>query len=321
MVYGEAIMRTNLNSSLLLLILGAFFGILAYLLWSHRNSPAEPIAEEKNTVSNTTGSRLGACITLAVLALVAQIACGFVYTLLFTLSSLLTFLPEFLVYVLAFAFYPLVLGILYVPLAFFLPWAADCSERICSTRHGLRYNFIIIYDITCVILNIIPCILGNASFSFYYLLPLLYAFVFLRIKSSVHHVPTSSSFKKPTVDERISASLKELEALYPSSCWNIISGPVLESTKKDPDNLNTFFENHPAVTPLAWTISALFTECGDQLSSGKHHFYRGELNRTGIEIRNVYNFLGEELVRRQIAGQDYVDNDKAIVSKNIREVG
>ena len=140
---------------------------------------------EKTTKPKNGGSRVGACIALAVLALVAQIACGFVYTLLFTLSSLLTFLPDFLVYVLAFAFYPLVLGILFVPLMHFLPWAADCSERICPTRKGLRYVCIVIYDVLCVISNVLPCILGRTSFSFYYLLPLIYAFVFLNIKSSL----------------------------------------------------------------------------------------------------------------------------------------
>lgn len=59
------------------------------------------------------GSRIGACIVLAVLALIAQIACGFVYALMFTLSGLLTYLPDFLVYVLAFAFYPFVLAALF----------------------------------------------------------------------------------------------------------------------------------------------------------------------------------------------------------------
>ena len=135
--------------------------------------------------SKSGGSRIGACIVLAVLALVAQIACGFVYSLLFILSSLLTFLPEFLVYVLAFAFYPLVLGILFVPLMHFLPWAADCAERICPTRRGLRYNFVVAYDIICVISNVMPCIMGDASFSFHYLLPLLYAFIFWQIKKGV----------------------------------------------------------------------------------------------------------------------------------------
>nr|DAN05028.1 MAG TPA: hypothetical protein [Caudoviricetes sp.] len=271
--------------------------------------------------SKSGGSRVGACIVLAVLALIAQIACGFIYTLLFTLSSLLTFLPDFLVYVLAYAFYPLVLGILCVPLVHFLPWAADCSERICPTRKGLRYICIVIYDVLCVISNVLPCILGRASFSFYYLLPLIYAAVFLYIKSSVPHVPSSSSVKEPSIDEKVSAAVDELKKLCPASCWDIISIPVLESVKKDANDMISFFKNNPTVTPTAWTISALFTECGDQLSSGRHHFYRGELNRTGIEIRKVYNFLGEELVRRQIADQDYVDSDKRIVSNNIRDVG
>lgn len=131
------------------------------------------------------GSRIGACIVLAVLALIAQTACGFVYSLLFALSAFLTFLPDFLVYVLAFAFYPVVLAILFFPLSRFLPWAADCSERICPTRKGLRYTIIIIYDIICVISNMLPWIMGDGSFRFMYLLPLLYAFVFWQIKSGL----------------------------------------------------------------------------------------------------------------------------------------
>lgn len=132
------------------------------------------------------GSRIGACIVLAVLALIAQIACGLVYSLLFTLSGLLTFLPEFLVYVLAFAFYPFVLGLLFLPLYSFLPWAADCAERICPTRRGLRYTIIIAYDIICVISNLMPWIMGDRPFRFMYLLPLLYAFIFWNIKAGLN---------------------------------------------------------------------------------------------------------------------------------------
>lgn len=131
------------------------------------------------------GSRIGACIVLAVLALIAQIACGFVYALLFAISGFLTYLPDFLVYVLAFAFYPLVLAILFFPLSWFLPWAADCAERICPTRRGYRYTAIIIYDILCVFSNIAPWLAGESSFRFSYLLPLLYAFVFYKVKYAI----------------------------------------------------------------------------------------------------------------------------------------
>ena len=186
--------------TIFLILAAAAFACAAVWLWAHKDSSKSkytPAKEEATINENhirqrenpmepkTTGSRVGACIVLAVLALIAQIVCGFVYTLLFTLSSLLTFLPDFLVYVLAFAFYPLVLGILSVPLMYFLPWAADCSERICPTRKGLRYVCIVIYDVLCVISNVLPCALGRASFSFYYLLPLIYAAVFLHIKSSL----------------------------------------------------------------------------------------------------------------------------------------
>ena len=135
------------------------------------------------------GSRIGACIVLAVLALIAQMACGFVYSLLFTLSFFLTYLPDFLVYVLAFAFYPLVLALLFFPLSKFLPWASDCAERICPTRKGRRYAVLIAYDIICVISNMLPWIIGDKPFRFAYLLPLLYAFVFWQIKSSLPETP------------------------------------------------------------------------------------------------------------------------------------
>ncbi len=268
----------------------------------------------------SSGSRIGACIALAVLALIAQLACAFIYSLLFTLSAILTFLPEFLVYVLAFAFYPAVLAILFLPLSQFLPWASDCAERICPTRNGLRYTVVIIYDILCVITNTLPCIIGDNSFRFSYLLPLLYAFVFWQIRSNVPKAPVTSSKKISNV-KKVESAVNELKSLFPSDCWDIVSNPVLESVHKDSAGLDTFFMNNPSVSPIAWTISAIFTECGDKLSSGHYHIYRGQLNATGIEIRRIYSFLGDELIRRKIADQDYVDNDKQIVSHNILDVG
>lgn len=267
------------------------------------------------------GSRIGACLALIALTFVAELACGIIYQILFLLFGLIGQLPEFLVWIIAFAFYPIVLSAIYYPAAKFLPWAAECAERICPTRKGLRYSCLVTVNLIFFAINASAWFILKSKFKITDLFPLLYAFIYWHIKVSLPETPVPSHGKKSSSEDNIRVAIAELKRLNPSDCWDIITKPVIESVHKDPDKVNIFFINNPSVSPMAWTISNLFTECGDQLSTGKYHFYRGELNRTGIELQSLYNFLGDELVKRQIASQDYVDNDKRIIRKNIREVG
>jgi hypothetical protein len=174
--------------AIFLLFAAAAFAVAAYLLWSRRDFPdsAAVISKENNiTAEKSGGSRIGACLALVALTSIAQLVCGIIYLILFDLFGLIGHLPEFLVWVLAFAFYPLVLFAIYYPAAKFLPWAAECAERICPTRKGLRYVCYFVFESVCFLINVFSWIFLKSAFQITELFPLLYAFVFYCILKSI----------------------------------------------------------------------------------------------------------------------------------------
>lgn len=186
--------------TIFLILAAAAFACAAVWLWAHKDSSkskSTPAKEEATINENhirqrenpmepkTTGSRVGACLSLIALVIVAQLACGIIYELLFLLFGLLSRLPEFLIWVLAFAFYPVVLFAIYFPVSQFLPWAAECAERICPTRIGLRYICCYFFEIVCFVINLISWVFLKEPFKIEGLFPLLYAFTFRCILKSL----------------------------------------------------------------------------------------------------------------------------------------
>ena len=78
------------------LVLAVVFGAAALLLWRSRNhAPSSSDAPDPEPSGQKQGgSRIGACICLAVLALLSQFVCTLIYLVLFSIPSLLSFLPE-----------------------------------------------------------------------------------------------------------------------------------------------------------------------------------------------------------------------------------
>lgn len=165
------------------LVLAVVFGAAALLLWRSRNhAPSSSDAPDPEPSGQKQGgSRIGACICLAVLALLSQFVCSLIYLVILSIPALLSFLLD----ILTFALYPVFYVVTLIPIISFLPWASDCAERICPSRHGLRYSVLIGFNLFSVAVNGLACLLGLSSFRLAYFFPLVYAFSFSLIRSSL----------------------------------------------------------------------------------------------------------------------------------------
>ena len=165
------------------LVLAVVFGAAALLLWRSRNhAPSSSDAPDPEPSGQKQGgSRIGACICLAVLALLSQFVCSLIYLVILSIPALLSFLLD----ILTFALYPVFYVVTLIPVLSFLPWASDCTERICPSRHGLRYSVLIGFNLFSVAVNGLACLLGLSSFRLAYFFPLVYAFSFSLIRSSL----------------------------------------------------------------------------------------------------------------------------------------
>lgn len=169
------------------LVLAVVFGAAALLLWRSRNHApsSSDVPDPEPSGQKPGGSRIGACICLAVLALLSQFVCSLIYLVILSIPALLSFLPDLLLDILTFALYPVFYVVTLIPVLSFLPWASDCTERICPSRHGLRYSVLIGFNLFSVAVNGLACLLGLSSFRLAYFFPLVYAFSFSLIRSSL----------------------------------------------------------------------------------------------------------------------------------------
>lgn len=58
-----------------------------------------------------------------------------------------------------------------------------------------------------------------------------------------------------------------------------------------------------------------------ELSSGQHHIYRGSLNMTGQNMRQLWNRISSELIQEKLSTQQDIDRETADLDSNIRECG
>ncbi len=130
----------------------------------------------------SSGSRIGACLSLVFLTGIAKLAFSAIYAAIFTLLEFLRFLPNFVRTALVYAFYPGVLVLIFVSASSLLRWASQCSERICATRKGLRYTILMVFELLCFLVNILSFFMGISEFHFSYLFSLLYAFIFFSLR-------------------------------------------------------------------------------------------------------------------------------------------
>lgn len=119
---------------------------------------------------------------------------------------------------------------------------------------------------------------------------------------------------------QVTAAFDELEDACPSSVWNSLRQQSLSIFEKDPKHTVEYFSDRSHV-PSEWVIISTFNECGDRLESGRYHIYRGELSLEGREYLKVYRSLEDQLLKRNLATQEWLDKTRGVLMSNVESVG
>ena len=76
-------------------------------------------------------------------------------------------------------------------------------------------------------------------------------------------------------------------------------------------------------TPREWVYSQIGNIAGNLLETGQYHIYRGVLNPMGPggDLLKMYDATYDELVQMKAIDQDYANEQKEALRKNIQNVG